>query len=329
MGTFASVTVSAREATALDAAAALAEATLRDLDNRLSVFKPDSEISRLGQSAGVSPVPVSTHAGKVLLLSRDYADATGGAFDPTVAPLVRFWGFNKGPPLAAAPDRPALGRVLERIGYRHLSLSNGTAFLDREGMSVDLGGIAKGYAVDVCYQALVTSGVRNLMINLGGNIRCHGSAAPGRPWSIGVRDPFNRDRIIGAIRLAGGMAVATSGNYEKFVMIEGKRYTHIMDPRTGWPVEGVASVTIIADSAVEADAMSTAVFVLGLKESQPILRRRPNCHVLFIPDDRPTRVYVSPGARKFFAADPAFDGKILVVAPDGPQSGPRPQPRGI
>jgi len=316
MGTFASLTVSAEEEAALDTGAALTQVNLRDLENRLSIFKPDSEISRLNQCAGISPLQVSGQTEAVLRLSWRYADATGGAFDPTVAPLVRFWGFNMGPSLAAVPDRAAIGSVLARVGYHHLSLSNRMAFLDREGMSVDLGGIAKGYAVDVCYQALVTNNVRNLMVNLGGNIRCRGSAARGRPWSIGVRDPFNPDRIVGALRLADGMAVATSGNYEKFVMIEGKRYTHILDPRAGRPVEGVAAVTVIAVSAVEADAMATAVFVLGLKESLPVLRRMPNCHVLFIPDERPTRVYLSPGVREYFTADPAFDGKLLDVASD-------------
>ena len=169
--------------------------------------------------------------------------------------------------------------------------------------------------MDVCYQALVTNGVRNLIVNLGGNIRCRGSAARERPWSIGVRDPFNPDRIICVLRLADGMAVATSGNYEKFVMIAGKRYTHIMDPRTGWPVEGVASVTVIATNAVEADAMSTAIFVLGIKESQPVLDRMPNCQVIFIPDEQPIRVYLSPGARDYFTVDPSFDGKMPALIP--------------
>jgi len=314
MGTYASLSVSAKEETALDTAVALTEATLRDLDNRLSIFNPDSEISRLNQSAGKAPVQISRQTEEMLRLSRRYSEASDGTFDPTVAPLMQLWGFNKGPPLSAVPDRATIGTVLERVGYHHLSLSNGMAFLDREGMGIDLGGIGKGYAVDACYEALATNQVQILMVNLVGHIRCRGSAAPGRPWSIGIRDPFNRDRIIGTLHLDDGMAVATSGNYEKFVMIEGKRYTHIVDPRTGWPVERVASVTVIADTAIEADAMSKPVFVLGLKESQHILTRMPNCHIIFIPDEQPTRIYLSPGARKYFTAAPAFNGTILDVA---------------
>jgi len=316
MGTYASLTVSAEDAAALADRAELVRADLEDMDNRLSIFKPDSEISTLNRCAGVSPVQLSDLTAEALRLSLQYADATGGAFDPTVAPLMRFWGFNKGPAMSAVPERTAISSVMEMVGFHHLSLSNRTAFLDQAGMSVDLGGIGKGYAVDVCYQDLVKKGLKNMMVNLGGNIRCRGSAGPGQPWSIGVRDPFNPDRIVGTLHLADGMAVATSGNYEKFVEIEGKRYSHIMDPRTGRPVEGVASVTVIATNAVEADAMSTAIFVMGLKESQPVLRRLPGCCIIFIPDERPTRVYVSSGVRDCFTADPAFAGQILDIAPD-------------
>ena len=318
MGTFADLTVPGEDGTALDAGVDIARSNLDDLESRLSIFKSDSEISRLNLSAGVSNVPVSRQTEEVIRLSLHYAVATGGAFDPTVAPLVRFWGFNKGLKPSVVPDHAAISSVIERVGYRHLTTTNQTAFLDLAGMSVDLGGIGKGYAVDACYQALLANGPPNLMVNLGGNIRCRGSAGPGHPWSIGVRDPFNTDRIVGTIRLADGTAVATSGNYEKFVMIGGKRYTHIMDPRTGWPVEGVASVTVIATNAVEADAMSTSVFVLGLKESQPILRLMPTCRVIFIPDQRPTRVYLFPGARECFTADPAFEGEVLDVTTANP-----------
>lgn len=313
MGTFASLAVSAEEEAVMETGAALIRANLSDLDNRLSIFKPDSEISQLNRSAGISPVQVSLDTGEVLRLSRYYADITGGAFDPTVAPLVRFWGFNRGSPPSRVPDRAAIDSVRELVGYKHLSVSNLTAFIDREGMRVDLGGIAKGYAVDVCYQALVSNNVRNMMVDLGGNIRCRGSARRGRPWTVGVRDPFNRDRIIGTVRLTDGMAAATSGNYEKFVMIEGKRYTHIIDPRTGRPAEGVAAVTVIATNAVEADAMSTGIFVLGLKEAQSTVRAVPKCRLIFIPDERPTRVYLSPGTREYFTVDPAFDGEIRDV----------------
>jgi len=313
MGTYASLTLSADEEAALDSASATAAASLCDLDNRLSIFKPDSEISRLNRSAGASPVQISAMTENMLQLSTHYSEATDGTFDPTVAPLMRLWGFNKGPPLSVVPDSSAISSVLERVGYHHLSVSNGAAFLDREGMGIDLGGIGKGYAVDVCYEALVTNNIKNLMVNLGGHIRCRGSAGPGRPWSIGIRDPFDHDRIVGTLRLSDGMAVATSGNYEKFFMLDGKRYIHIMNPLTGYPVEGVASVTIIADSAVKADAMTKPFFVLGLDKSLPILARTPNCHVIFIPDERPTRIYISPGVRKYFTPDSSFDGQILDI----------------
>lgn len=314
MGTFACISVPADEEAALDAVERLTRANLSGLDDRLSIFKPDSEISRLNRAAGLSAVKVSGDTEEVLRLSRHYAGLTGGAFDPTVAPLVSFWGFNKGRQPESVPGESGIRTFAEKVGCRNLSLSNGLAFLSRDGMSVDLGAIAKGYAVDVCFQSVATGLVRNLMINLGGNIRCRGEAAPGRPWSIGIRDPFSRERIIGTIRLSNGMAVATSGNYEKFVTIQGKRYAHIIDPRSGRPVEGVASVTVIATNAVEADAMSTAVFVMGGKGALPVLTDLPGCHSILIPDEQPTRVYMSPGARDHFTVDPSFSGEIIDMA---------------
>ena len=310
MGTFAEVMAAADEQSALDGATAGAKKRLESLEARLSIFQPVSEISNLNRSAGKSSVRLSRETAEVLGLALRYAEGSGGAFDPTVGQLVRFWGFNKGSPPASLPNQEEIATVLQRVGYCHLIVSNGAAFLDREGMEVDLGGIAKGYAVDVCWREMAANKVKNFMVNLGGNIRCRGTAESGRAWSVGVKDPFDRDRNIGAIRLADGMAVATSGNYEKFVEIGGKRYSHIVDPRTGRPVEGVASVTVIATNAVEADAMSTAIFVLGMKDAKPVLSRMPDCHVIFIPDTQPMKVYVSPGARKYFMAGPELAGEV-------------------
>ncbi|MEI6971169.1 MAG: FAD:protein FMN transferase [bacterium] len=305
MGTYATVSVPAGEARELDRVATAAGGHFREMESSLSIFKPGSEISRLNDAAGIAAVTVSAPVEDVLRLSVHYSEITGGAFDPTVAPLVRFWGFNKGQLPAAVPDEAEVRAILAKVGYRNLVVSNGTAALATVGMGFDPGGIAKGYAVDVCFRAIGEETVRNLMINLGGNIRCRGEAEPGRPWCVGVRDPFSRDSVMGTIRLDDGMAVATSGNYEKQVVIGGKRYAHIIDPLTGWPVEGVASVTVIATNAVEADAMSTAVFVLGARAALPIISRMPGCHFMLVPDVRPAGIYLSPGAGEHFTLAPS------------------------
>ena len=140
-------------------------------------------------------------------------------------------------------------------------------------MSLDLGGIAKGYALDVCYDRLSAMGARNFMLNLGGNIRVRGTPRKDETWVIGVRNPFQTGEIVGAIRLASGMAVGTSGNYERFVTIAGKKYGHIMDPRSGRPAEGMAGVTIVATNGVQSDGLSKPLFILGPEGSKDFRNR--------------------------------------------------------
>jgi len=310
MGTFAEITVSGRDTQHLEEYASVAKETLSCLENILSIFKPDSEVSLVNQSAGKSPVAVSASTSEALGFALKYAELSHGCFDPTVGPLVRLWGFNGGTVPEKPPDEAVIRSVLQSTGYRHLTVSNGQAYLDLTGMGVDLGGIAKGYAVDVCYRKLVAMNACNIMIDLGGNIRCGGFARGNRAWKIGVRNPFNREEIIGTINLTDGMAVATSGNYERFVTIGNQRYAHIMDPRTGYPVKGMAGVTVIGANAVETDGMSTALFVLGIKESQTILARMKGCHALFIPDEQPITIYLSPGFRKYFDCLPAYADRL-------------------
>jgi len=324
MGTFATVAVPDRDRQHLKSYSSVASEVIRELESSLSIFNPDSEISRLNQSAGKFPVPIFDHTRKVLELTLRYAEISGGCFDPTTAPLTRLWGFNSETVPRDPPDENTVSSALDSVGYGNLVLSNRTAWLTRPDMRVDLGGIAKGYAVDVCYNRLMEMNVKNIMINIGGNIRCAGSGYGARTafftrqqartsWKIGVRNPFERDQLIGTITLTDGMAVATSGNYERFVTIGNERYAHVVDPHTGYPVKGVAGVTVISTNAVEADAMSTALFVSGIDKSTPILSRIPSCHALFIRDEQPLCIYVSSGFEKYFTPSRAFAGAVTVL----------------
>jgi FAD:protein FMN transferase len=154
--------------------------------------------------------------------------------------------------------------------------------------------------VDVCYDRLLAIGARDFMVNLGGNIRCHGQPCRGEPWTIGVRNPFNTGEIIGTLRLTNGMAVATSGNYERFVVIGIRAYAHIMDPRTGYPVSGMAGVTVVTTNGVQSDALSTALFVLGVDGSKAALSRVGSCEALFIPNQEPLKIVTTPGLPSLF-----------------------------
>jgi len=322
MGTFAAITVADQDCEYLDKYASTARDLMRELENSLSVFKPDSEVSRINQSAGQCPVPVSDYTREVLELTRKYVEISGGCFDPTIAPLVQLWGFNGGTVPDESLDETSVRSLLRCIGYGHLVLSGDSAYLDTPDMQLDLGGIAKGYAVDVCYRKLMEMKAENVMINLGGNIRCHGMSRGNKPWKVGVRNPFDPHSIIGTISLTEGMAVATSGNYERFVTIGNKRYAHIIDPRTGYPVRDMAGVTVISTSAVEADAMSTALFVLSIEEGGKVLSLMPQCHALFIPDKQPLRIWVTHGFAQHFTPEPNLANHIFELTTCYPNQDP-------
>ncbi len=316
MGTFATLSVPSTEADRIDRYAAEAQAICETLEKELSLFHPASDICRLNAAAGSHAVAVSADTVAVLRAARHFAEISGGAFDPTVVPLMRLWGFNKAATPESWPDATAVSNARARVGYASLTVREGMARLDVPGMSVDLGGIAKGYAVDRCYERLLALGARHFMINLGGNIRVHGSPRSGKPWVIGVRNPFQTDRIVGVLHLADGQAVATSGNYERFVTIGDRRVSHIVDPRTGYPVDHLASVTVVATNGLVSDGLSTTLFVLGEAASLRLRSARNSWEALFVSNGPPARLRMTSGFRQRFIAEPPWEGRIDVL-PDG------------
>ncbi len=274
MSTVASLTTYGATADRHDALLSLAKGAFDEVEAELSLFRPDSILARLNAEGRVTlPVkrgPTECDPLRVVAFALEIARETNGAFDPTVNPLMRLWGFRKGAVLYDPPSEAALSNALGKVGYRHVGIvtnDDGTATvtLDQTGVELDLGGIAKGYAVDLAYDRLVAAGAEDFLIDLGGNIRAGGSPrSDGSPWRIGVRDPGDPTKTVGdPIALPGGYAVATSGSYERYVEIGGRRYSHIIDPRTGLPVARGGSVSVVAPTAMEADARSTARFVGG------------------------------------------------------------------
>ena len=175
----------------------------------------------------------------------------------------------------------------------------------------------KGYAVDVVYDRVLEKGERDFLVDLGGNLRVHGESAPGRGgWRTGVRNPFDLSEIVGMILLTNGESVATSGNYERFVKMDGRHYAHIMDTRTGHPAEGVAGVTVLAPSGVQCDGLSATLFILGPEAGQKFLTRfRPECEALWIPDSQPLRMFASPGFARRFHPLPEYQDAVTVLKP--------------
>lgn len=315
MGTFASVTLRSNDSAMIDEVRDEAARILEEVNARMSVYIPESEISQLNTST--NPVTISPLTRDMLFQARHYTQISEGAFDPTCMPLIRLWGFSGGNIPDALPTADQIATARQLTGISKLEILDHTARFSVPGMTLDLGGIAKGFAVDCCYDTIVPKWPVNAIFNLGGNIRVHGMARQDRPWRIGVQHPFERNKTLGTLLLDSGMALATSGNYERFVTINGRRYAHIIDPRTGLPVEGMAGITVLSATATEADALSTALFVLGIDKAAAVLSRTPGTQALLVPDRLPVEIYVSKGMLARFHPHPDFANCINPL-PDTP-----------
>jgi FAD:protein FMN transferase len=243
------------------------DAALEDVNRKMSNYLPDSEISRFNQAAPDVPVQVSTETFDVVREAVRVSEATGGAFDVTVAPLVRLWGFGAG---ASVPSEPPSASEIERarslVGSGNILLDDDKIALTKRiaGLECDLSGIAKGYAVDRVALALEERDHWNYMVEVGGEVRTRGKNASDEAWRIGIEKPVSGARDIERIVPLSGLSMATSGDYRNFEEIEGKRYSHLIDPRTGRPADNrLASVSVVEETCMRADALASGLFVLG------------------------------------------------------------------
>ena len=282
MGTYADISVygSDRE----NAAQAIKEAfeEMERLDGLMSNYKSSSELSRINREASRAPTKCAPELLGVIEVSLDYSTLTEGAFDITVEPLVDKWGFYTGK--VRVPNMDEIKSILPAVSYKNIDIqgqgdSKLIAFR-HPGTKIDLGGIGKGYAADKAVEVLKRRGITSALVNLGGNIYALGRPPGASAWKIGVQHPRQRDFLLGYLELEN-KGVATSGDYERFFMIDGKRYSHIIDPRTGMPAQGLISVTVTADSAMEADALSTGAFILGPKRGAELLDGREGVGGIF------------------------------------------------
>lgn len=309
MGTLAAITLGGDYAGRLEAIAEKIQAMFDRMESEMSIFRSGSAICELSRMAGEAPVAVPEDTFRVLSLGRHFGSVTEGAFNIAAAPLVGLWGFNGAPVPICPPSDRSISKTLELVDVRRLELRDGSAFLPLKGMAVDVGGIAKGYAVDRAYDFCLGEGIKDFLIDFSGNVRAAGRPSPGESWQIGVRDPFDASRMLGKLALPSGMAVATSGSYERFVDVAGKRFSHIIDPRSGYPVIETSSTTVLCADAVTADALSTAFFVAGREGAGEFLKKISSVDLLLVPEQRPTELCLTPG----------FD-KILTTPSRGPRS---------
>ncbi len=288
MGTFARVVAVANDSDTAEKCVAAAMKEIRRVDELMSDFKSDSDIGRANVKAAQDPVQVSEWTFEVLQRSVEFSKLTGGAFDVTVGPLVDLFRTSK--KTGIAPTEEQIAAAKTKVGFEKLELDeqNRTVRFAVEGMRLDLGAIAKGYAVDKAFEAVQRCGAIGAMVDIGGNIRCFGSPPKGRDhWLIGVQDPNSAVEGVGGGRLVftlkiDNASMATSGDYQQFALIKGKRYSHILDPHTGGSAEGLSSVTIITSNATDADALSTSVTVMGPQKGLALLQKFPGAEAILI-----------------------------------------------
>ena len=268
---------------------------IADYESLLSRHHSESEISMINRSGG--PQVVSPDTLEVLSAALDYAGLTDGAFDPTVGPLVDLWGIGTDDP--GIPSDDELKAVLELVDYREVSTDGDTVSLGRDGMTLDLGGVAKGWIADRIADRLHRDGAEHVLINLGGNVRVSGGKPGGEDFRIGMQDPDDeRGAYLGIFSLADG-SVVSSGVYERFFEEDGVRYHHILDTVSGYPAEnGLSAVTVISDRSVDGDALSTALFVLGLEKGLELAGSLDGVEAAFVTDEG--RIVMTAGAAAIF-----------------------------
>jgi len=274
-------------------------ARLRAIEAHMSANKDDSELSHVNDMAGKEPVRVSDDTFYVISKALEYARLSNGAFDPTVGPLVRLWNIGNGG--EKVPPEKEILAAKSLINWRDVVMDEKahTVFLKRAGMRIDLGAIAKGYAADELEKIMLEDKVKAAIIDLGGNIFVYGSKHDKSPWRVGIQNPDSPRGDYLAIVTGAQMTVVTSGIYERFFFENGKRYHHILSTQTGFPVDnGLVSVSIISKSSIDADGLSTTLFILGIQKGIEFLRQFPDTYAVFI--DSQKKVYLSPGASKVF-----------------------------
>jgi thiamine biosynthesis lipoprotein len=286
MGTLFSITICEKEfqSEKLNELADPAFDEVKRIENEMSELDLQSKVSEINRNAGISPVHVSDDFIKVMKIALEVSQITEGALDVSFKPLGSLWDIKN----AKKPPEPdEIRKVLPLINYRKILLDekNRTVFLSDQGMAIGLGAVAKGYAASKAADILRASGLKNFIINAGGDLYFSGKKNS-EFWSAGLQDPDKSSGVILVLQILTDCAVVTSGDYERFFIYNGRRYHHIMNPKTGYPSEGLRSVTVFAKDPAVADAFATGFFVMGKEKSLEILRSRKDLAAIFIDPDR-------------------------------------------
>jgi FAD:protein FMN transferase len=264
------------------------------LESLLSVWKDGSDVVRINNNAGITPVKVSQDTINVLRIAREAGDLTGGKFDITFGVLTDIWRFDHDQD-NIVPDRDLIETRLKRIDYKAVEVDStaGTAFINRPGMRIHLGGIGKGYAVDRAVALLKDQGFKDFLIQSGGDLYVAGTDN-GKPWKLGIADPRGNHDAFATLQISDG-TFSTSGDYERSFMKDGKRYHHLIDPDFGEPARECRSVTIVSNRAVMADVLSTGVFIMGPRRGMELIEKLPDVEGIIVTAEN--EVLVSGGLK--------------------------------
>lgn len=280
---------------------------LRDIENKMTINSEESEVIDINKKAGKDFVKVSEDTFYVIGKGKYFSKLSQGRFDISIGSLVKLW--NIGTEYAKVPSEEEIDARKKLVNYNDVILDEKTRSvkLNKEDMVLDLGGIAKGYGADEVVKILKENNVNHAIINLGGNVFAYGNKKDGSPWRIGIQSPnSSRGGYIGIVKISD-KTVVTSGIYERFFEENGKRYHHILDPDTGYPIENkLSGISIIADSSIDADSLSTSAFALGLDKGIDLIESLDNVEAVFITED--SKVYITSGLKnKFELEDSNFE----------------------
>lgn len=274
-------------------------AKLREIEKKMTINADDSEVIAINSNAGKDFVKVSDDTFNVIKSGKYFSKLSGGRFDISIGPLVKLW--NIGTEYAKVPVEQEITSKKALVDYDNVILneSEKSVMMKEKGMLLDLGGIAKGYGADEVVGILKENDVKHAIINLGGNVFAYGNKQDGTPWRVGVQNPYSsRGEYLGIVQVSN-KTVVTSGVYERYFEEDGKRYHHILDPDTGYPVENnLVGISIIASSSIDADSLSTAVFALGLDKGIELIEKLENIDAVFVTND--SEVYITSGFKDNF-----------------------------
>jgi len=258
-------------------------AEISRIENLISDWKPTSQVSEVNQNAGIRPVKVDKEVFELTKRALHFSKITNGAFDISFAAMDRIWKFDGS--MIEMPSPEAIKKSVEKVGFKNIILDsvNSTIFLKLKGMKIGFGALGEGYATHKCQEMMLSKGIKSGIINATGDMSIWGTKPNGKPWNIGITNPFHPDKILKTIPLNQG-AVTTSGSYEKFVIFNGKRYSHIINPATGYPATGLCSVSVFGPNAEMANGFSTSIMVLGQKKGTELMNKYPDYSFIMISD---------------------------------------------